>query len=420
MHRSFLALLFAGLVLFPASLLNAEANWAQWRGPQRDGKSPEKGLLQSWPEDGPPLVWEVDGLGSGYSSVSIADNRIFTLGRGDDSEHLIALSVKDGAELWSIPFGEGKHSNGTPTVVGEYVYAIGLKGDLICAEAATGKTVWSKRFSKDFGGKMMSGWGFSESPLIDGDRLLCTPGANDAMIVALDRKTGDEIWRAEVPELGRRGRDGAGYSSIVVSEGAGVKQYIQLTGRGLISIRASDGKFLWSYNAIANGTANIPTPIVAGDQVFCSTGYGTGAALLKLAKDGDGVKAEEQYFLKAGTFENHHGGMILLDGHVYAGAKHNNGFPTCIDLESGEIVWGGKLRGPGTGSAAITYADGNLIFRYQNGVVALIEATTDEYRLKGQFTPVFQKGPSWAHPVVAGGKLYLREQNKLMCYDLKK
>ena len=246
------------------------------------------------------------------------------------------------------------------------------------------------------------------------------PGARTAMLVALDKRTGREIWRAAMPEdLGSRGLDGAGYSSVVISNGAGVKQYVQLTGRGLISVRAADGKFLWSYNAIANDTANIPTPVVAGDDIFCSTGYGTGAALVHLRKEGDGVAAEEKYFLEASKMQNHHGGMLLVDGHLYAGAGHNNGFPICLKLDTGATVWGGDARGPGSGSAAITGIPGHLIFRYENGVVALIKASPNGYTLESSFKPVFQQDNSWAHPVVANGRLFLREQDHLMCYDLR-
>jgi len=416
LRRSAIAIFCAFLVSTP---LLAETNWTQWRGPARDGKSTEKGLLDQWTNDGPPLLWQVDGLGKGYSSVAIAGGKLYTLGRIGKQEHLIALDANNGTLLWSTPFGSGGHSNGTPTVDGDRVYAIGLKGDLICASAETGKELWRKNFSKDFGGKMMSGWGYSESPLVDGDRLIVTPGAKDAMIVALDKQTGDEIWHSPVPDVGNRGKDGAGYSSIVISNGAGVKQYVQITGRGLIGVRASDGKFLWSYNKVANGTANIPTPIISGDYVFCSTGYGTGAGLVKLSPESDGVKAEEVYFLPGNTFQNHHGGMIQVGDYIYAGAQHNNGFPTCLELMTGKIVWGGKLRGPGSGSAAVIYADGHLVFRYQDGVLALIEATPDEYRLKGTFKPAYQQGRSWAHPVISDGKLYLREQDKLMCYNIR-
>ncbi|MFT4547174.1 MAG: outer membrane protein assembly factor BamB [Verrucomicrobiales bacterium] len=411
------------LLLFVASTLTplSAEDWPNWRGPSQNGISSEKGLNFDWPEDGPKLVWQVDGCGKGYASVSVSQGNIFTIGNKNGGEHLTAFDEKSGMELWSTKFGTSGHSNGTPTVDGDFVYAIGRDGDLICCKTSNGEIVWQKRFDKDFGGKMMSGWGYSESPLIDGDHLICTPGGKDNMIVALDKKTGEKIWGSKSGDDGDRGKDGAGYSTVVISEAAGVKQYIQLTGRGIISVRAKDGRQLWNYNRIANNTANIPTPIVTGDHVFCSTGYGTGSALLKLSKKGaTGVKAEEVYFLEADTLQNHHGGMIRIGKHIYTGHKHNNGFPICVDITTGDIIWGGDERGPGSGSAAITAADGHLIFRYQNGIIALIEATPDGYNLKAQFKPVHQEKESWAHPVIANGKLILREQDKLMCYDLSK
>ncbi|MBN01764.1 MAG: polyvinylalcohol dehydrogenase [Planctomycetaceae bacterium] len=397
----------------------AEPDWNQWRGPQRNGKSTETGLSHDWTVAEPELIWQSKGLGKGYSSIAISDGRIFTLGFLDDKEHLIGLSLENGARLWTVPFGDGDHSNGTPTVDEDRVYAVGLNGDLICADVITGREIWRKSFSEDYGGKMMSGWGYSESPLIDGDHLICTPGAADAVIVALDKHTGETLWKSKAPaEPGPKGKDGAGYSSIVISNACGEKQYIQLTGRGIIGVRASDGELLWHYNTIANDVANIPTPVIWDDFVFCSTGYGTGAALLKIQREGDALSAEEVYFLDANVFQNHHGGMIRVGDHLYAGHKHNQGFPICLELTTGNVVWGGNKRGPGTGSAAIVFADEHLIFRYQNGVVALIEATPTEYKLKGEFAPAFQDGNSWAHPVVYQGKLYLREQDSLMCYDI--
>ncbi len=187
----------------------------------------------------------------------------------------------------------------------------------------------------------------------------------------------------------------------------------------LAGVSAADGKLLWTYNRVANGTANIPTPIVKGDYVFCSSGYGTGAGLLKLVKDGSGVKALEQYFLEASELQNHHGGMVLVGDYVYCGHGHNQGFPICVEMLSGKITWE-PGRGPGKESAAITCADGHLYFRYQDGVMALIEATPDKYVLKGSFQLPSLNGPSWPHPVVAGGRLYLRDQDTLLCYDVKR
>lgn len=403
---------------------DATGTWLQWRGPDRANHAPDTGLIKSWETEAPKLEWMVEGVGKGYSSVSIADGRIYTMGNQSDGQAVIALDAKDGKILWktSVTDGNPKHSYDgsrcTPSIDGDRLYVVTSNGSIACLKSADGTVVWQYEFSK-WDGKMMSGWGYSESPLVDGDLVLCTPGGKKGMIVALDKMTGEEKWASIAPELEGNGKNGAGYSSIVISHACGVKQYVTIVGRGAIGVRASDGKFLWNYNRVANGTANIPTPIVDGDFVFVSTGYGTGAGLLKLVPEGDGVKVEEQYFLPGDKLQNHHGGMVKVGNYIYLGHAHNNGFPTCVKMLDGEIIWGGKLRGPGTGSAAVLFVDGNLIFRYQSGDVALIEATPDEYRLKGSFKPAHVEGPSWAHPVVVSGKLYLREQDKLMCYSLK-
>ena len=216
-----------------------------------------------------------------------------------------------------------------------------------------------------------------------------------------------------------RGKDGAAYSSIVISQAHGVKQYVQLVGKGIVSFAADDGRLLWNYNRIANVTANIPTPIVKDNFVFCSTGYGTGAALLEIKKDGTQLVAEEQYFLDAKQMQNHHGGMVLFGDHIYCGHGHNNGFPLCLELKSGKVVWGGDVRGPGSGSAAVLLADGHLYFRYEDGKMALIEANPSEYKLKGAFTLASKNGKSWPHPVIVDGLMYIRDHNTLLCYDVR-
>lgn len=397
-----------------------QSDWPSWRGPNRDGISTETGLLDSWPEGGPKLLWRVDKiLGNGYSSVAIANGKIFTIGKRGKEAELIALNLEDGKELWSARVGGG-NPNCTPTVEGDLVYALGRDGDLVCCEADTGDEVWRKNYRNDFGGKMMSGWGYSESPLIDGDHLICTPGAQDAIMAALDKKTGEVIWKTAMPQnVGNRGGDGAAYSSVVISNAGGVKQYVQLTGRGVISADAKTGKLLWGYNKIANGTANIPTPIIDGNYVFCSTGYGTGAALLEIQKNRGKLEPREVYFLNAKELQNHHGGMVLVDGYIYCGHGHNKGFPVCFNMKTGKQAWNGG-RGPGDGSAAVIYADGNLYFRYENGTMALIEATPKAYNLKGEFELASNNGRSWPHPVIHDGKLYLRDQGSLLCYDIKK
>ena len=302
---------------------------------------------------------------------------------------------------------------------GDLVYALGTDGDLVCLEAASGKERWRKSLVRDFGGRVMTIWKFSESPLVDGDRLVVTPGARDAALVALDKKTGKEIWRTAVPDMGPQGKDGSAYSSVVISNGAGVKQYVQLLGRGLVGVRATDGKLLWSYNRVANNVANISTPIVRANWVFASTGYQTGSVLLELQKAPDGgVQAREVYFLDGKTLQSHHGGLVLVGDYVYGGHGHKAGFPICVELATGKVVWGGDIRNAGSGSAAVVYADGNLYFRYQNGVMLLVQATPEGYRERGSFT-IPDVELSWSHPVVVDGKLYLREQDAIYCYDVR-
>ncbi|TWT62091.1 PQQ-binding-like beta-propeller repeat protein [Rubinisphaera italica] len=423
------------------SLIDASAmaeDWPRWRGANNDDKSGETNLDWSWDDDGPELVFNAEGFGRGYASVSIVDGILYTTGNVDggegDGQAVIAADASTGSIMWTTFLTEGNPEHSypgsrcTPTYDNGKLYVVASSGKIACLDANTGKKVWEKDFKSEWNGKMMSGWGYSESPLVDGDHVLCTPGGDEAMIVCLNKKDGSEVWRSAVPEFTEpelektEGKDGAGYSSIVVSNGAGVKQYVQLIGRGVVGVRASDGKFLWGYNQVANEVANIPTSIAQGDYVFATSSYGGGGSvLLHLKKDGDGVSADPVYWLEKRTFNNHHGGMVLQDGYLFGGHNQNQGFPTCLKFDTGEIVWGGDgLRGEGKGSAAILYVDGKIIFRYQDGLVAIIEATPTDYKVVNTFVPVYQEDKSWAHPVVVDGKLYLREQDRLMCYQLKK
>jgi outer membrane protein assembly factor BamB len=426
LRKGVLSLTLAFLVLetAPGQAAATGGEWPGWRGPNRDGVARETGLLPAWKAGGPPLAWKASGAGTGFSSVAVSGGRIFTLGDRNGAQQVIALNEADGKALWTARLGapwkdEMGGPRGTPSVSDDLVYAVGTEGDVVAVETATGKERWRRSLVRDFGGSMMSMWKFSESPLVDGDRLIVTPGARDAALVALDKKTGREVWRAAVPDLGPKGKDGAGYSSVVISKAAGVKQYVQLLGRGLVGIRADDGKFLWGYNKVANDVANIPTPVVLANWVFASTGYQTGSAFVELSKAGDGIQAKELYFLDAKTFQNHHGGFILVGNQVYGGNGQGKGFPICVEFTTGKVLWGGDIRNAGSGSAAVAYADGNLYFRYQNGVVVLIRATPEGYQEKGSFTIPDVKDPSWSHPVIAGGRLYLREQDALYAYDVK-
>jgi outer membrane protein assembly factor BamB len=365
------------------------------------------------------MAWRAAGLGTGYASVAVAQGRVFTLGKRGADVYVSALSEGDGSLLWTTRIGSTSRAPAsTPTVDGDRVYALDPDGELVCLRAAAGEIVWRRHLMRELGGRLQSGRGYGESPLVDGDRLICTPGGVSTMLVALNKLDGRLIWKTGLPELGSAGRDGAGFASVVVTQAAGRRQYVQLGGRGLFGVDASDGRFLWGYNGIANGTANIPTPIARGDLVFSANGYNAGSVLLRLAPGGPtGVEAREVYSLSGSRFQNHHGGVILVGDHLYGGHGSNNGLPTCLDLQTGSVVW--KERGAGVGSAAVVRAGDRFCFRYQNGVVAWVQATPGGYAVHGTLQVPGAGGDSWAHPVVANGRLLLREQDALWAYHLR-
>jgi outer membrane protein assembly factor BamB len=434
MIRSFFVVaIFALCIPLLAADIPGPTDWPQWRGLDRTGISKETGLLKTWPKDGPQKVWTAKGLGGGYGSPIVVAGKVYGLGKIDGKECVWCLNEKDGSEVWSKPFasgnvgGYGEGPRCTPTygsdpTNGGLIYAVGVSGDLVCLKADSGSELWSKNYGKDFGGRMMSGWGFSESPLIDGDKLICTPGADTAAIVALNKSTGEAIWKSAVPKCG-----GAGYASLIKATVGEVPMYITVLGKsgGVVGVHADTGKELWRYTKINNGTANIPTVIFRDDHVWCSTGYGDGgSALLKLTADGkDKVTAKEvKYYDK--SLQNHHGGMVLVGDYVYFGANHGQGYPSCVDFKTGEIMYHlNKSLGGGGGSAAVAYADGMLYYQYQNGQVVMLNATPDESKLKvaGSFMvpdPV-KNVAKWAHPVIANGMLFVRDQDKLHCYNIK-
>jgi outer membrane protein assembly factor BamB len=389
----------------------ADAEWPQFRGPHRDDISADQGLLKEWPKNGPRIIWKARGIGSGYSSVSLAGGKIFTLGNKGSSSELFAIDASNGNVLWSAKVGpSGGNLGCTPTVDGDRVYAIGQEGDLVCVSAGSGNVQWHKNFKSDFGGHC-GGWHYTESPLVDGDKLVCTPGARDATVVAFDKNTGEVIWKSAIPVNDPT----AGYSSIVVAEVGGIRQYVQLLAAGVVGVAARDGRFLWKYEKFSGNTANIPTPIVLGDQIFTSAGYGRGGALLQLEASGDEVSAKEVYYNNALT--NKHGGVVLVGDYLY-GDRDDSGQPFCAEVKTGKILWQ-KQKGAGSGSAAVTYADGHLYFRYDNGIMALVEASPDGYKEISSFHIPNANHQSWAHPVVVGGRMYLREQDVVWCYDVK-
>lgn len=408
----------AGTILLPASL-NA-ANWPQWRGPGRDGVSPETGLLKQWPAGGPKLFWQVKDLGDGYSTPSVADGRIYLLSnKGLQDEFVQCLNAENGKEIWSMRLGKVGNpdqrpsypaARSTPTIDGDHLYALGSDGDLVALDASTGKVHWKKNLRTDFAGTP-GRWAYAESPLIDGNALVCTPGGTEATLVALNKKDGSLIWKAAVP-----GGDDAGYASVIIAEPDGVKQYVQFLGKGLVGVDAQSGKFLWRYDRPAQGSpANIPTPIAWQDYVYCGAGRSGGGAIKLDAEPGRTDFMPVYFESKAPTAI---GGAVRSGEYLY-GATGNA--LLCLEFKTGKVIWEERA----LGAASICLADGMLYLHGEdNGAVALVEATPDGYREKGRFTPPDQpdRGSSkaWTYPVVAGGKLYIRDLDRLWCYDVKR
>ncbi len=421
------------LVVLAAPLLPTGATAADWptfRGPERTGVAPDTGLLDTWPAAGPRLVWETAGAGRGYASLAIAGKRIYTLGdglstAGDKDEYLSCFDRDTGKQLWKTktgqPWSEGAESwqgsRSTPTVDGEMVYVITPFGQLVACATADGKERFRVDLKAQFGGTKGDSWGYSESPLVDDNRLVCTPGGEQATLVALDKKTGQPLWTCPM-----KGDRGAGHSSIVVSQPlssqtGGRKVYVQTTAAGAFAVDAETGRFQWAY-PIDQTTAVVPTPIVRGDLVFFSAGYKRGGALLRQVPGADGsVTMKEIYGLKK-ELANKHGGIVLVGDHLY-GDSDDAGIPFCAELMTGNVVW--KKRGSGKGSATVTAADGHLYVRFADGTLALVKADPADYAEAATLKiPGSDARPSWAHSVILDGQLYLREQDKILCYDLRK
>lgn len=399
-----------------------DGEWAQWRGPDRTGISKETGLLKQWPTEGPKQLWKVAGLGDGYSTPSFSGGKIFTVGTKMKDEFLIVLDGKDGKRIGDVKIGVVTGGYGapksTPTIDNGFAYVISSNGNFACVDIKEMKIKWEKDFKKDFGGRS-GGWAYTESPLIDGDNVIVTPGGDTATLVALKKTTGDVVWKAAVTGLeakagGKKGKNAAystaGYSSIIKANVQGQPQYIQFLSGGVVGISAKDGKFMWHYDDPANGTANCSTPLFNDNAVFAASAYGTGGGRADISKMNDDFKAEQKYFVK--KLQNHHGGMVMVDGYIYG----TSGSLMCVDFKTGEVMWDDRSVGKGS----VTFADGHLYVRGENGKVALVEANPKKYVEKGQFTqPDRSKQAAWPHPVVVGGKLYLRDWDTLFCYDLK-
>ena len=394
----------ASCALAQQAVGQAVANWPQWRGPNRDGISKETGLLKQWPAEGPPLVWKATGAGGGYSSLSIANGKLYTMGLRGNREFVIAFDVATGKEAWSTANGSafrndrGDGPRGTPTIDGDRVYALGGNGDLSALDASTGKIIWTKNILSEFGGSNIE-WGISESPLVLDDKLLVNAGGPGASIVALNKSNGSLIWKSQ--------SDKAGYSSAIPLNVNGLTQVVFFTAQRAVGLDAKDGRLLWEYARPANNVANAATPIARANRVFISSDYGTGGGVVEIKPDN---KAQEVWFSR--DMKNHHSSSVLVGDYLYG---FSSSVLTAMKFDTGEIAW----RDRSVGKGSLVYADGNLYCLSENGVVGLVEATPTGYKEKGRFRIKQGSLPTWTHPVVAGGRLYLRDQDTIYAYDVR-
>lgn len=388
----------------------ADTTWNQFGGEARDNRSDDRGLLDHWPEEGPEHVAGRGDLGIGFSSVSFAPGVVLTLGTRGEEEMVFCLDAESLEERWATPIGRvradgmGGGPRSTPTVDGDRVYALGAGGDLACLALDTGRLVWGGNILRVFAAENIV-WGISESPLVDGDRVIVTPGGREATMAALDAKTGRTLWKGTVP-----GMPQAAYASAIVVTTGGVRQYVNFVHGGLVGIRAADGAVLWGDDSASNATANCSAPLAWKGDVFAASGYGAGGVLLRLARGRQGVRAVPAYTTK--EMKNHHGGMVIDRDHLYG---CDEGLLTCLELAGGRVAWQHRSVGKG----AVVWADGKLVVRSEEGPVALVEATPRGYVELGRFTPAARSDrPAWAHPVIAAGRLWLRDQDRLDVYSV--
>ncbi len=404
----------------PATMATSTSDWTQWRGPQRNGISKEIGLLKQWPAGGPRLLWQVNDIGDGYSTPAVVGKRIYLMSNiGLENEFVQALSTENGKPIWTTRVGNVGNPNqnppypkarSTPTVDGNFIYALGSDGDLACLELKSGKIRWQKNIRKEFGGQP-GDWAYAESPLVDGDVVVVTPGGADATMVAVNKKTGALIWKSAVP-----GGDPAGYASAIVVQTTSGKQYVQCLSKGMVGVDAKTGKFLWRNKEVAKGPAQYFTPIARGEYVYAGA-LGVGGVLVRL-KGGD--TAEQVYFTRG--LPNGIGGAVIVGDTIYgteAGATLVG-----ADLITGQIKWKDKS----IGWASVAYADGHLYLHGINGELALVEASSEGHREKGRFTPPAQPkkkqaGPfpegAFAYPVISNGRLFIRDLGTLWAFDIK-
>jgi hypothetical protein len=414
--RIVMGLLFVaiGVTLMLTNIARSEstASWPQFHGPKGDNISNETGLLKSWPEGGPEMVWRTEGLGHGFSSVVVADGRIITAGN-IGTETVITAVDMNGKSLWQVKNGEGWNSKpaypgtrGTPTIDGDFVYHENPHGNVMCLEAATGKIVWEVNVLKKYNGENIR-WALSESVIIDGDNLIATPQGPEVSFVALNKKTGEVVW--EAPST----NDAAGYSTPIIFEQSGLRIITNLTSKSLIGVNADTGELLWRVDHPSYTDQNTAMPIYRDGHVFVSTIKGDAVKWRVIV---DGGKASLDEIWRTDELENHHGGLVLLDGNVYGTsiARNRNKWVT-LDWDTGEV----KQVIDAVGKASMTVADGLIYMLSIDRLMGLAKPTDSGLEMISQFEiPEGGEGKSWAHPVVAGGKLYIRHSDFLYVYDV--
>lgn len=410
----------AVILVLVASIDEAPAaDWPSFRGPNRDGICTETGLLRQWPKPekegelgpGPPLLWRSEQIGNGFAGVSVHGSLLYTMGEHNGGEYIVCVDTANaGKVIWAFPIGPLRHNGGgypgprcTPTVYRDRVYALGLSGDLVCLDAMYGQQKWRCSLPAMYGGTIPK-WGYSESPLIDGQWIICTPGGSLATILALYRLNGQKVWASPIG-------DPAGYSSIVKVSIGGARQYVQFTANGVVAVRERGGDLLWRWDKPANEMANVNTPVWYGQTIFAAGGQGGGSGVVFPIKHGDEFIPKEVYFNK--DIQIDHGGAILWNGYIYACINPNK--LSCLDYKTGEVKW----QDESCGKCSLLFADGMLYARDETGPVSLVRATPEGFALHGRFAPPRRsRKQSWVHPVISGGRLFLREQNTLFCYDV--
>jgi outer membrane protein assembly factor BamB len=395
------------------TLAQNKNEWPCFHGSDRTNKSSETGLLKAWPSGGPDLVWTITGLGEGYSSISVGDGLIYTAGQSDNQSYVFCYDLS-GKLVWKKPNGQAwattlswaasyKGSRSTPTYDNGIVYSLSEAGRLTAFEAKTGKEKWTRELTKDFEAEIPE-YGYSESVLVDGDNLFIKPAGKKGYQVCLNKLTGKTVWtNTDIPGT-------IGYNSGVIDENGGFRQLINASSNYYYGIDIKSGKLLWKVNFVNERELNLTDAVCFNDYIFLTSGYGKGSMLIRLKPTTAGLNTEKVW--QSGLMDNHHGGVILHNGFLYGSGSNSKGW-FCLDFLTGKQAW--KAEGKGS----VTFADGMLYLLDERGTMRLVKATPQKYEKTGEFkVPKGGGSPYWAHPVVCGGRLYIRHGNKLFAYDI--